>query len=352
LTPASIPSHSSGMQTQGLTDLQVNGYAGVDFNDETLTAGALDHALEAMRRANITTCLPTLITAGEATLTARLAALDNAVANSRLGPRMVPGFHLEGPFLNPAPGYAGCHPPEAMIPPDPAVLERATKTLRRPILLLTLAPERHGASPLIIWARTRGMVVAMGHTAADYAATETAAAAGVTLSTHLGNALPQPQPKFRNPLMAQLAQDALSASFIADGIHIPPEALKVLLRAKTPLRSILVTDATAAAAAPPGLYGFAGMAIEHAPDGSVRVPGSANLAGSALCLDQAVRNLLGWQLADAATALAMASTQPNALLAAALARHGITLPPTRANWTDELHPIGTPHTAASIIVAG
>ncbi len=71
------------METPGLTDLQVNGYAGIDFNDATLTAEALDHALTAMRAANVTTCLPTLITADQATLTARLRALDNAVATSR-----------------------------------------------------------------------------------------------------------------------------------------------------------------------------------------------------------------------------------------------------------------------------
>ncbi len=330
------------MYSQGLTDLQVNGYAGVDFNDECLTAGALDHALAAMRRANVTTCLPTLITAAESTLKNRLAALDNAVATSRLGPEMVPGFHLEGPFLNPTPGYAGCHPPRAMIPPDPAVLQRVTKNLRRPILLLTLAPERPNALPLIAWARNRGMLVAMGHTAADHATTAQAADAGVTLSTHLGNALPQPQPKFLNPLMAQLAADGLSASFIADGIHIPPEALKVLLRAKTSQRSILVTDATAAAVAPPGLYRFAGMTIEHTQDGSVRVPGTATLAGSALTLDQAVRNLIAWNLADAPTALAMASTHPNALLAPVLAHHAIAPPRTQVAWTQDLHPLGTP----------
>ncbi len=330
------------MQTPGLIDLQVNGYAGVDFNDDGLTADALDHALEAMRRANVTACLPTLITAGEATLAARFAALDAAVAGSRLGHAMVPGFHLEGPFLNPAPGYAGCHPSEAMIAPDAGVLERLMRGLRRPILLLTLAPERFGALGLVTWARARGMAVAMGHTAADHAVTAAAARGGVTLSTHLGNALPQPQPKFLNPLMAQLAQDALSASFIADGIHIPPEALKVLLRAKTPRHSILVTDATAAAAAPPGLYRFAGMMIERTQDGSVRLPGTTTLAGSALCLDQAVRNLLTWNLADAATALAMASVNPRRLLAPALAHHRCALPDTEVAWTEDLRPIGAP----------
>ena len=340
-----VPQEQQTLKSLGLTDLQVNGYAGIDFNDDALTAGALDHALAAMRAANVTTCLPTLITADEATLAARLAALDAAVAASRLGPLMVPGFHLEGPFLNPAPGYAGCHPPAAMIPPDPAVLARITRNLRRPVLLLTLAPERPGALPLVAWARKSGMIVAMGHTAADHAATAQAAEAGVALSTHLGNALPRPQPKFLNPLMAQLAADALSASFIADGIHIPPDALKVLLRAKPPARCILVTDATAAAAAPPGLYRFAGMTIQHMPDGSVRVPGrasrTATLAGSALTLDQAVRNLVAWNLADPATALAMASIHPNALLVPALSHHAITLPSDPVAWTQDLHPAGS-----------
>ena len=324
------------MQSLGLTDLQVNGYAGVDFNDAALTADALDHSLRAMRASNVTTCLPTLISADVVTLKHRLAALDAAVAASQLGAAMVPGFHLEGPFLNPSPGYAGCHPPEAMIAPDPALLAELTRDLRRPVLLLTLAPERPNALALIRWARAHGMIVAAGHTAADDVSIADAVAAGATLSTHLGNALPQPQPKFRNPLMAQLANDSLSASFIADGIHIPPAALKVLIRAKTTTRCILVTDATAAAAAPPGLYSFAGMTIEHTRDGSVRIPNTTTLAGSGLTLDRAVRNLVAWGLADFQTAVAMASAHPNALLAPALAYHGISLPTTTVDWVEAL----------------
>jgi N-acetylglucosamine-6-phosphate deacetylase len=111
--------------------------------------------------------------------------------------------------------------------------------------------------------------------------------------------------------------------------------LKVLLRAKTPSRSILVTDATSAAAAPPGLYQFAGMTIQHAQDGSVRVPNTTTLAGSALTLDQAVRNIVAWNLADAQTALAMASSHPNALLA----RVGVTIPAHRVAWTAQLQPM-------------
>jgi N-acetylglucosamine-6-phosphate deacetylase len=138
--------------------------------------------------------------------------------------------------------------------------------------------------------------------------------------------------------MAQLAADALHASFIADGLHIPPPVLKVLVRAKRRLRSILVTDATAAAAAPPGLYGFAGQTIEHTDDGAVRVPGTATLAGSTLCLDQAVRNVIAWGIADAASALAMATLHPAVLLVPALAHHGIALSPAAVTWAETLQP--------------
>ena len=319
------------MRSSGLFDIQINGYAGVDFNSTALTPDALDHALAAMLRSGVTACLPTLITAPDAILTERLAVLDAAVTRSRLGSAMVPGYHLEGPFLNPTAGYAGCHPAGAMVLPDSTLLERISTGLRRPIKLLTLAPERKGALSTVAWARSRGIVVAMGHTAANASEVTAAADAGLVLSTHLGNALPQPQPKFLNPLMAQLAEDRLHASFIADGIHIPPTALKVMLRAKGLARSILVTDATSAAATPLGIYEFAGMKIEHTADGSVREPGSSVLAGSALSLDQAVRTVVNWGLASPMEAIGLASANPIALL-------GVEASTAWLEWDADLRP--------------
>jgi len=326
------------MRTPGLIDLQVNGFAGVDFNSAALTADALDHALAAMRRTGVITCLPTLITATEADLAARFAALDAAVATSHLGPAMVPGYHLEGPFLNPAPGYAGCHPPEPMIAGDSDLLDRLQAPLRRPILLLTLAPERPGAEALLAWAHRHSTVVAIGHSAARAPEVARAADLGATLSTHLGNALPQLLPKFDNPLLAQLSEDRLHASFIADGLHIPPFALKALIRSKGMARTILVTDATAAAAAPTGCYQLAGMGIERSVDGSVRVPGAPMLAGSSLELDKAIRNLVTWGIATFEAALRMASINPATLLANALTAHNVTLAKTAITWSDTLHP--------------
>ena len=322
-----------GRISAGLIDLQVNGYAGVDFNDAGLVADALDHALSAMLRAGVTLCLPTLITASEAELAARLAALDAAVAGSRLGPLMVPGYHLEGPFLNPSEGTRGCHPASCMVPPDPDLLARLSAGLHRPILLLTLAPELPGAVALIAAARDAGIQVAIGHCAPSAAEVAAAADAGVVMSTHLGNGLPRLLPKFDNPLMAQLAEDRLTAGFIADGIHVPAFALKTMLRAKGIGCSILVTDAVSGAAAPPGVYRFAGVAIARGEDGAVHLAGSATLAGAALTLDAAVRNVAAWGLASADDAIRMASANPAALLTQA----GKIAPAGEAAWSEDLH---------------
>ncbi len=330
------------MITGGLVDLQVNGFAGVDFNaaDDSppLTADALDGALEAMLATGVTCCLPTVITAPADVLARRLRVLDAAVANSRLGPLMCPGFHLEGPFLNPANGYAGCHPPTAMMLPSYELIRDLESGLHRPILLLTLAPELAGAEACIAAARKAGKLVAIGHSAATGEAVARAAAAGASLSTHLGNGLPPILPKLDNPVFAQLAENRLHASFIADGIHLPPFALKAMIRAKGPGGAFLVTDATAAAAAVPGFYRFGELTVERGADGAVRVPGAQVLAGSSLCLDAAVRNVVRWGIATAREALDLASTVPASLLAPAMDAHGITLPVGDAEWWPGLHP--------------
>lgn len=312
------------MAVNGLFDLQVNGYAGIDFNCETITSAKMDDALAAMARAGVSHCLPTLISADPDRLICKLRALDAAVEGAQLR-AMVPGYHLEGPFLSEQDGYAGCHPPDAMRDPDSGLVERLEQGLSRPVLLITVAPERAGSEAFIGSMIDRGKVVALGHTAATGAQIAQAVQAGARLSTHLGNALRQMQPKFDNPLMAQLAEDRLWASVIADGIHVPPAAMKVMLRAKGLERSVLVTDATSAAGAPAGLYEFAGMTIERNEKGAVRAPGAAVLAGSSLTLDQAVRNVVAWGLATEEQAVRMARDNPRAVMQPALDAHGIVL---------------------------
>lgn len=326
------------MQTQGMFDLQINGYAGVDFNDCALTPAALDHALGALLADGVTACLPTLITAAPEALRARFAALDRAVRESKLGSSMVPGYHLEGPFLNDGPGYRGCHPAEAMRDPQTDPISELETEISHPILLVTIAPERAGALSAIETMAAQGRTVAIGHSAADFAQVRAAARAGVSLSTHLGNGLPRQLPKLNNTLLAQLAEPSLAACLIADGHHVAPDELAALIALKGAERCILVSDAVVAAAAEPGRYGFAGMTVEAHPEGWVGVPGRPGLAGSALRLDQAVRNLAAWNIADPPQAARMATDRPLAALARSLDRFGISLDPGTLEWSSNLEP--------------
>ncbi|MBL6945494.1 MAG: N-acetylglucosamine-6-phosphate deacetylase [Rhodospirillales bacterium] len=280
--------------TLGMVDLQVNGFAGIDFNQDGLTAADLDRALMAMLSHGATRCLPTIITSSVEGMAARMKALDKAVSESRLGPWMVSGFHVEGPFLSPEDGYAGCHPKEHMLAADSGVFDRIVGGLRTPVRLVTVAPECAGVLDFIAEVAARGIAIAIGHTKASGQQIAAAMAAGARLSTHLGNGVSHILEKNENPLFSQLAEDGLSASFIADGIHIPPALLKIYLRAKEFDRTILVTDATAGAAAEPGLYSLGDVPIEKCADGVVREPGSRYLSGSSATMESMARNVITW----------------------------------------------------------
>ncbi|QQR38464.1 N-acetylglucosamine-6-phosphate deacetylase [Devosia rhizoryzae] len=326
------------MISDGLFDLQVNGYAGVDFNNPSMTPAQFDLALEAMLASGVTQCLPTIITAFPNELAARFAALDRAVRSSRLGSVMVPGYHLEGPFLNAGDGYSGCHPQAAMADPDAALVARIEEGLTRPILLVTLAPERDGAMDFIAAMRRQGKTLAMAHSAAGFAQVRAAADAGLTISTHLGNGLPHTLPKLENTLLAQLSEPRLAACLIADGHHMSPDALTAMIRLKGADKCILVTDAVLGAAAAPGVYTFAGMAVERTATGAMVQPRRTVLAGSTLRLDEAVRNAMRWTGLGAETALAMASRMPRRALAHSMRKYRIDMESGRVRWASDMTP--------------
>ncbi|MBY0233250.1 MAG: amidohydrolase family protein, partial [Gemmataceae bacterium] len=205
------------------------------------------------------------------------------------------------------------HPREHVRPPDLDAFLRLQDAAGGLIRLVTLAPEWPGAPAFIGELARRGLVVALGHTAASADAIRRAVDAGARLSTHLGNGCAAMLPRHDNPLWAQLAEDRLLASVIADGHHLPADVLECVLRCKTPARTILTCDASSLAGMPPGLYPMWGKQIEVRPGGRVGVPGTPYLAGSGVFLDACVAHLasLGWSLPDC---LDMASAHPRALL--------------------------------------
>ncbi|MBE9640591.1 N-acetylglucosamine-6-phosphate deacetylase [Salipiger mangrovisoli] len=307
-----LASQPENFTTPGLVDLQVNGFAGVDFNRPGVTPAELDHALVALARTGVTTVLPTVITGAAEQMLATLSSLDAAVQGSRLGPEMVAGYHIEGPFLSTLEGFRGAHDAAHMGPAEIGLIDRLQAAATRPIRLVTLAPEVCGALELTRELVRRGIRVAVGHSAATPDQLAAAVEAGARLATHLGNGLPQQLPKFENPVFWQLAQDGLAAMFIADGIHIPPGALRSLLRAKGLEHSLLVTDAVSAAGPDQaaGLYPFGAETVERAADGTVRVPGAPNLAGSSAEMAAMLRNVMIWAGLPLAEALRLCQLNP------------------------------------------
>jgi N-acetylglucosamine-6-phosphate deacetylase len=180
--------------------------------------------------------------------------------------------------------------------------------------LVTLAPEAPGAIELIERLVGLGLRVAIGHTAAAPEQIRAAVKAGATLSTHLGNGCANLMPRHPNVIWEQLAADELLASFIVDGHHLPPATVKAMIRAKTPGRSLLVSDAVAVAGCPPGAYAVNGDPVVLSADGRVSQPGKPWLAGSAAILDQCLANAAKFTGLPLAEILPLASSQPAAYL--------------------------------------
>jgi N-acetylglucosamine-6-phosphate deacetylase len=292
----------------GLMDLQVNGFKGVDFNDPATPGERVLEAIAAMRSVGVTRLLPTLIS----------ASIDDFTRCARtiVGTRSpaVAGIHMEGPYISPEDGARGAHRREDVSPASIDDFKRRHDATDGTVRIVTVAPEVPGVLPLIEYLRSQGIVVSIGHTAASPEQIRAGIRAGATLSTHLGNGCAQMLPRHPNVIWEQLAADELVADFIVDGHHLPPSTVKVMVRAKTPKRSVLVTDATAAAGQPPGDYKLGALLVHVDDTGRVAVPGQPNLAGSALSLDRAVGNVARFAGISVEEALAMASTQAAAVV--------------------------------------
>ena len=292
------------LTSPGFLDLQVNGFAGVDFNDPATTIDDLHKAVAVLRAHGVTRSLPTLITSS----IERFAQCARLVLQAKT--EAFAGIHMEGPYISPEDGPRGAHPREFTVAASIDDFNRRQEAAQGQIRLVTLAPEVPGALPLIDHLRASGIRVAIGHTAASAELIRDAVKAGATLSTHLGNGCANMIPRHPNFIWEQLAADEMMASIIVDGHHLPPATVKTMIRAKTVRRTILVTDAIAAAGQPPGEYQLGSLRVRLDETGRVAAPGAANLAGSALAMDRAVANTVRFAGVSLDDALAMASTNP------------------------------------------
>jgi N-acetylglucosamine-6-phosphate deacetylase len=221
---------------------------------------------------------------------------------------------MEGPYISPDDGPRGAHPRQHVIPASIEDFKRRQEAAGGKIKLVTLAPEVPGAIELIEHLVKTGVRAAIGHTAASPEQIRAAVKAGATLSTHLGNGCAGQLPRHPNFIWEQLADDGLSASLIVDGHHLPRATVKAMVRAKSPRRILLVTDAVAAAGCPLGDYELNGMRVTLDKSGKVFQPGTPWLAGSSLTLDCAITNTVKFTGLPLEEVLPMASTQPAAYL--------------------------------------
>jgi len=297
----------------GLIDIQVNGFAGIDFCGATLDPAKAPNVLPALWKTGVTTFCPTVITNTQNNLIQCFRALEEA---RRIEPRFAwcaPCYHLEGPYLSPD-GSRGAHNPKFMRPADWNEFLELQEAAGGRIGIVTIAPEVPGAFDFIRKAREAGVVIAIGHTDATPEQIHQAVEAGAQLNTHLGNGCPQMIDRHRTPLWAQLAIDSLAASMICDGFHLPRDLVRVIHRVKGIERCILITDAVHVAGLPPGRYKLVDLDIDLLPTGQVVAADRHSMAGSAASMNRVIKVFMDYAGVSLGDALRAATANPARLL--------------------------------------
>ena len=298
----------------GYVDLQLNGYAGVDFNADGLTAEALHDACEALRRDGVAGVLATVITDHVEVMASRLGRLVELREADGLARDVIRGLHIEGPFISKKPGYVGAHPVDAVRPADVDPMKCLVDAGGGLVRLVTLAPEQDAHQRVTRWLSERGVLVAAGHTDASLDELDAAIDAGLSLFTHLGNGCPMQMHRHDNVIQRALSRsERLTLCFIADGVHVPFYALGNYLRLAGD-RAVVVSDAMAAAGLGPGRYRLGRWEVEVGDDGAAWAPDRSHLVGSAMTMRRAEANLRDHLGLDKARCGALLRDRPAALL--------------------------------------
>jgi len=266
----------------GLVDVQVNGYAGVDFQRDGVELEGLRMAAEGLQRDGCRRWMLTLITDKWEVLLARLKRFKELRDQSSELRAAIVGWHVEGPFLSEEPGYRGAHNPEVMQDPSPERMDELAAIVAGDPVMVTLAAERPKAIETAKQAIQRGFVVSIGHSNATAEQLRSAEEVGAKGFTHLGNGMPQEMDRHDNVVCRLFDTEVLMAGVIPDGIHVSPQMFRLFHKALPADRIYYTTDCMSAAGATPGEYTVGHNKLHVGDDQIVRVPGQSNFAGSAL----------------------------------------------------------------------
>jgi N-acetylglucosamine-6-phosphate deacetylase len=313
--PSNTEHQSWPLVAPAFFDIQINGHGGIWFSSDTLTAEQVVEVLEPHFAAGITRLCPTLITNSFDALAAGFQAIDQACRKHDWVQAMVPGCHLEGPYISAEDGPRGAHPLEHVRAADYDEFCRLQDAAGQRIRLVTLAAEADGAADFIRQVTRDGVVVAIGHTAAEPQQIIDAVDAGARLSTHLGNGAHGQLRRHPNYIWEQLGEPRLWASIITDGHHLPDSVIRTIIATKTPQHTIITCDAAGLAGCPPGSYSEGPLEVDLLEDGRIVIAGQDQLlAGSSLQTDSCVAHAIEAAKLSIKDAVDMAGKYPAQLL--------------------------------------
>jgi N-acetylglucosamine-6-phosphate deacetylase len=295
---------SGGWVVPGFVDIHCHGGGGESFTDTD--PARVRRAVAAHRRHGTTTQLASLVSRPVPELVNQVATLADLTADG-----LIAGIHLEGPFLSAA--RCGAHDPSVLRPPDDESVSALLAAGRGAIRMVTIAPELDGALTAVKRLTSAGVLAALGHTDATEAQVLPAIDAGATVATHLFNGMRPLHHREPGPIGTLLDDERVTVELICDLVHVHPSVIRMAARHAGPTRTVLVTDAIAAAGVGDGVYDVGGLAVT-VTDGVPTLAGGASLAGSTLTMDAAFRNLVRGCGLSVREAVAATATQPAELL--------------------------------------
>jgi N-acetylglucosamine-6-phosphate deacetylase len=277
----------------GFVDIHVHGAGGHDVMEGN--ARALDRITSTLARHGTTSIVATTVTAPVEVTCHSLQGIaryirshENPAGPPRLAAEIL-GMHLEGPFISKA--RRGVHPPDAIARPSAEILDQFRKAADNLVRILTIAPELPGALELIQFAAEEGLVIALGHTDADYEQTRAAIRAGARHAVHFFNAMRPFTHRDPGIIGAVLTDQDVTAEVIADGVHVAGAAIQVLIGTKGFDTVMLASDCTAATGMTNGNYRLG--TFEMTLKNGVCLSSDGKLAGSTVTLDRALEFIVG-----------------------------------------------------------
>jgi N-acetylglucosamine-6-phosphate deacetylase len=292
--------------TPGLVELHFNGALGCNLNQTTI--GEVQALLGKLPAYGITSALLTLITAPLTDMLSSIHTLEEVIHHKTPYQCRPLGLHLEGPFISSV--YRGTHPANEtrFCTPDDLTLLLSPMTK-----MVTIAPERDPTGEAVRTMSRRGIRVSLGHTNATLDEVKYAIECGASSVTHLFNAMRPFHHREPGIIASALADDRLYAQLICDGVHVHPEVIKMVLRAKPGNRLLVTSDASPAAGMPEGSrVSFANQIATVQKQKTINQEGV--LAGSSQLISDCIRNLVRWDFADFPNAVRLATLNPSDFL--------------------------------------